>query len=112
MCGQAVQALFILPKIRKWPGAIQSAPSPKRVRNRVFCLEKIAAEDLAIGSVEIPAIDVEVPGAVLAEEKGVNADLAAFSGTPAIEAEKRGQGQKVRIQARVSQVVRRWLGGA
>ena len=48
-------------------------------------------------------------GEVLVVEKGVNADLRAFSGTQAILAEQQGQGQKIRIQTRVAQVVRSWL---
>lgn len=48
-------------------------------------------------------------GEVLASEEDVNADLRAFSGTQATLAEQAGQGQKIRIQTRVSQVVRQWL---
>lgn len=46
---------------------------------------------------------------ILAAEKDVSADLRAFSGTQAILAEQQGQGQKIRIQTRVAQVVRSWL---
>ena len=48
-------------------------------------------------------------GEVLASEDDVTADLRAFSGTQATLAEQAGQGQKIRIQTRVSQVVRQWL---
>lgn len=48
-------------------------------------------------------------GEVLASEDNVTADLRAFSGTQATLAEQAGQGQKIRIQTRVSQVVRQWL---
>jgi len=48
-------------------------------------------------------------GETLASETGVNADLRAFSGTQAVLAEQAGQGQKIRIQTRVAQVVRSWL---
>ena len=48
-------------------------------------------------------------GEVLASETGVNADLRAFSGTQALMAEQAGQGQKIRIQTRVAQVIRSWL---
>ncbi|MEO0363569.1 MAG: DUF6778 family protein [Pseudomonadota bacterium] len=48
-------------------------------------------------------------GSVLAEEKAVNADLRAFSGEKAVEAEARGEDQKTRIQRRVAEVVEAWL---
>ncbi|MEL6792183.1 MAG: DUF6778 family protein, partial [Pseudomonadota bacterium] len=48
-------------------------------------------------------------GDVLAREDDVNADIRAFSGTQALLAEQSGQGQKIRIQTRVSQVIRAWL---
>ncbi|MEL7464496.1 MAG: DUF6778 family protein [Pseudomonadota bacterium] len=48
-------------------------------------------------------------GEVLAREDDVNADFRAFSGTQALLAERNGQDQKIRIQTRVSQVIREWL---
>ena len=57
---------------------------------------------------DIAVVDVAT-GEVLAEETGVNADMRAFSGPQAVAAEQSGQGQKIRIQTRVAQVVRSWL---
>lgn len=48
-------------------------------------------------------------GEVIVKEDGVSADLRAFSGSQALMAEQVGQGQKIRIQTRVAQVVRAWL---
>jgi len=48
-------------------------------------------------------------GAVIASETGVRADLQAYSGAAAVQAEQLGQGQKIRIQSRVAQVIRAWL---
>ena len=48
-------------------------------------------------------------GETLAFENDINADLRAFSGSQAVLAEQAGQGQEIRIQTRVSQVVRAWL---
>ena len=48
-------------------------------------------------------------GEVLASEANVSADLNAFSGSEAILADLRGETQKIRIQARVSEVIRKWL---
>lgn len=50
-----------------------------------------------------------VTGEVLASEANISADLNAFSGSEAILADLRGETQKVRIQARVSEVIRKWL---
>ncbi|MGB0506615.1 MAG: DUF6778 family protein [Pikeienuella sp.] len=70
------------------------------------------ASELPFGVHEIK-FDVTIvdsaTGQILAIEKGVNADLQAFSGTAAIQSEEVGRGQKVRIQERVAQVVRSWL---
>ncbi len=52
---------------------------------------------------------VDASGATLASEKGVRSDLQAFSGAAAVQAEQLGQGQKIRIQRRVAQVIRAWL---
>lgn len=48
-------------------------------------------------------------GEVIAEEQDINADLRAYSGPQAVLAEQAGQGQKIRIQTRISQVIRNWL---
>lgn len=70
------------------------------------------ATNLQLGVHEL-RFDFEVvdaaTGEVLAREDDVNADFRAFSGTQALLAEQSGQGQKIRIQTRVSQVVRAWL---
>ncbi len=69
------------------------------------------ATELQLGVHEI-MFDISVidsSGAVIASEKGVRADLAAFSGASALQAERLGQGQKIRIQSRVAQVIRAWL---
>lgn len=52
---------------------------------------------------------VDASGAVIASETGVRADLQAYSGASALQAEQLGQGQKIRIQSRVAQVIRSWL---
>lgn len=70
------------------------------------------ATNIQLGVHEI-RFDIEVldanTGEVLASEADVNADFRAFSGAMAIQAEQQGQGQKIRIQTRVSQVIRAWL---
>ena len=70
------------------------------------------ATDLQLGVHEMQfdfsVVDAQ-SGEVLASEPGVNADLRAFSGSQALLAEQAGQGQKIRIQTRVAQVVRSWL---
>lgn len=70
------------------------------------------ATNLQLGAHEL-RFDFEVldaaTGDVLAREDDVNADFRAFSGTQAVLAEQAGQGQKIRIQTRVSQVIRAWL---
>ena len=70
------------------------------------------ATNLQLGVHEL-RFDFEVldaaTGAVLATENDVNADFRAFSGSQAVLAEQSGQGQKIRIQTRVSQVIRAWL---
>lgn len=70
------------------------------------------ASELPFGVHEIK-FDVTIvdaaTGQILAVEKGVNADLQAFSGTAAIQAEEVGRGQKVRIQERVAVVIKNWL---
>ncbi len=69
------------------------------------------ATELQLGVHEI-MFDISVldsAGAAIAAEKGVRADLQAFSGASALQAEQLGQGQKIRIQSRVAQVVRAWL---
>lgn len=69
------------------------------------------ATNLQLGVHEI-TFDIAVrdaSGAVIASEAGVNADLRAFSGDEAVRAEQIGQGQKIRIQTRVAQVIRAWL---
>lgn len=48
-------------------------------------------------------------GEILAEEKGVNADFRAYSGSKAVLAEARGEDQKTRIKERVSNVVASWI---
>ena len=52
---------------------------------------------------------VDASGAVIASETGVRADLQAYSGASALQAEQLGQGQKIQIQSRVAQVIRSWL---
>ena len=73
---------------------------------------KARATSLQLGVHEIQ-FDIEVvdanSGAVVASEENINADLRAFSGDEAIRAEQIGQGQKIRIQSRVAEVVRAWL---
>ncbi len=69
------------------------------------------ATELQLGVHEI-MFDISVidsSGATIASETGVRADLQAFSGASAVQAEKLGQGQKIRIQSRVAQVIRAWL---
>ena len=69
------------------------------------------ATELQLGVHEI-MFDISVidsSGAIVASENGVRADLEAFSGASALQAEKLGQGQKIRIQSRVAQVIRAWL---
>lgn len=69
------------------------------------------ATELQLGVHEI-MFDIAVTdgsGAVIASETGVRADLQAYSGASALQAEKLGQGQKIRIQSRVAQVIRAWL---
>lgn len=69
------------------------------------------SSELQLGVHEI-RFDVSVidnSGTVLASENDVRADLQAFSGASAVEAEQLGQGQKIRIQSRVAQVIRAWL---
>ncbi len=73
---------------------------------------KARATNIQLGVHEI-RFDIEVidaaSGEILATEADVNADFRAFSGSQAILAEQAGQGQKIRIQTRVSQVIRAWL---
>ncbi len=52
---------------------------------------------------------IDASGATVASEAGVRSDLKALSGAAAVEAEQLGQGQKIRIQSRVAQVIRAWL---
>lgn len=69
------------------------------------------ATELQLGVHEI-MFDISVidgSGTVLASENGVRADLQAYSGASALQAEQLGQGQKIRIQSRVAQVIRAWL---
>lgn len=69
------------------------------------------ATELQLGVHEI-MFDISVTdssGAVVASESGVRADLQAYSGASALQAEQLGQGQKIRIQSRVAQVIRSWL---
>lgn len=70
------------------------------------------ATNLQLGVHEI-RFDLKVvdanTGEVLAEENNINSDLRAFSGSQAVLAEQAGQGQKIRIQTRISQVIRSWL---
>lgn len=69
------------------------------------------ATELQLGVHEI-MFDISVidsSGATVASETGVRADLQAFSGASALQAEQLGQGQKIRIQSRVAQVIRAWL---
>lgn len=69
------------------------------------------ATELQLGVHEI-MFDISVidnSGAVIASETGIRADLQAFSGATALQAEQLGQGQKIRIQSRVAQVIRAWL---
>ncbi|WP_299206890.1 DUF6778 family protein [uncultured Tateyamaria sp.] len=49
-------------------------------------------------------------GAVLAAEPDVSADLVAFSGQQALDAEAAGQTQRVRIVNHVANVIAGWLG--
>ena len=49
-------------------------------------------------------------GAVLVEPDLVQAELPAYAGEQAIEAERRGQTQKVRITSHVANVIAGWLG--
>ena len=99
-------------------GALEVLSGTRAVNLRVDILEfhamtpKARASELPFGVHEIK-FDVTVidaaTGQVIAVEEGVNSDLQAFSGTSAIQAEQVGQGQKIRIQARVAQVIRAWL---
>lgn len=69
------------------------------------------ATELQLGVHEI-RFDISVidsSGQVVASETGVRSDLEAFSGASALQAEQLGQGQKIRIQSRVAQVIRAWL---
>ena len=69
------------------------------------------ATELQLGVHEI-MFDISVidgSGNVVASETGVRSDLEAFSGASALQAEQIGQGQKIRIQTRVAQVIRAWL---
>jgi len=52
----------------------------------------------------------DASGKVLAAEKSIDADLKAFQGEAAKRAEANGLTQKVRIQRRVEDVLRRWFG--
>lgn len=73
---------------------------------------KARATNLQLGVHEI-RFDLQVvdaqTGAVLAAENDISADFRAFSGSQAVLAEQAGQGQKIRIQTRVAQVIRSWL---
>jgi hypothetical protein len=73
---------------------------------------KARATNIQLGVHEL-RFDISVvdaaSGKVLATEDDVNADFRAFSGAVAIEAERAGQGQKIRIQTRIAQVIRAWL---
>ena len=67
--------------------------------------------NLQLGVHEI-VFDIEVRnerGDLIASEDGINADLRAFSGFKAYEAEVRGATQRKSIRQRVADVVRRWL---
>ncbi|MEM7269302.1 MAG: DUF6778 family protein [Pseudomonadota bacterium] len=64
---------------------------------------------LGVHEVEFDLEVVDAAGAVIASESGVRADLEAFSGDEAAVADRVGQGQKIRIQSRIAQVVRSWL---
>lgn len=70
--------------------------------------------NLQLGVHEI-TFDIEVrsaDGELLVAEANVNADLDAFSGTKAYEAEARGETQRVRITRRIHEVIQNWLSPA
>lgn len=81
---------------------------------RFHALSKKAREKLSSSGVHsidmtVRVIDVAT-GQVLAEEPRLEADLPALSGKQAIEAERQGQTQKVRITNHIAVVMASWLG--
>lgn len=99
-------------------GALDALAGDRAVILRIDIIEfhamtpKARASELPFGVHEIKfdatVIDANT-GEVILLEPGMNSDLQAFSGTSAIQAVEVGQTQKVRIQARVASVIRRWL---
>ena len=99
-------------------GALDALSGGRDVKVKLFIQQfhamtpRARATNIQLGVHEIK-FDISVvdaaTGEVLASEQGVNSDLRAFSGSEAVLAEQAGQGQKIRIQTRVAQVVRAWL---
>ncbi|RMH49206.1 MAG: hypothetical protein D6686_08680 [Alphaproteobacteria bacterium] len=90
-------------------------PEPVTMRLRVNRFHALTPVALASGrrgwhDVNFDVAIVARDGRVLAEERGVNADLRALQGAQAEAARQGGETQAARIRRRVAAVLRGWLG--
>ena len=82
-----------------------------RLRQFHAMTPRARVSNLQLGVHEI-MFDIEVrsaEGELIVAESNVNADLDAYSGAKAYEAEARGETQRVRITRRIEEVISSWL---
>ena len=80
---------------------------------KFHAISDIARKNLTVSGVHNITFDITVTsrsGAVIAKEADVQADLIAYSGQDAIDAEAQGQTQRVRIVNHLSGVFKNWFG--
>ena len=76
-------------------------------------ISELARKNLTVSGVHNITFDLTVKnrnGDVIAQEADITADLAAYSGQDAINAEAQGQTQRVRIVNHLSGVFQNWFG--
>jgi len=80
---------------------------------KFHAISDIARKNLTVSGVHNITFDITVTsrsGAVIAKEADIQADLIAYSGQDAIDAEAQGQTQRVRIVNHLSGVFKNWFG--